>query len=226
MAISSYPHEFAIRAAAVLGSKIEASITVRQLGLTVRAGSSTDAAARCDQVEAMAGAGPCVDAMDQLVVQLVPEIASESRWEAWRAKAAEEGFTSAIAVPALVNSDVSVALNLYSRSLDPWTPELLTAADAYAHLTASAVRLRFELADVEDAAVGLYRKMSETIATERAVGAIMQSNQCTEDEARRILDSAARNRSVSRREVAETILRALVVPDEEPRAAADEDASA
>ncbi|MCF4121502.1 GAF and ANTAR domain-containing protein [Antribacter sp. KLBMP9083] len=219
MAISSYPHEFAIRAATVLGSKIEASITVRQHGLTVRAGSSTDAAARCDQVEAMAGAGPCIDAMDQVVAQIVPEIASESRWEAWRTKAAEEGFTSALAVPALVTPGVAVALNLYSRSADPWTAELLTAADAYAHLTASAVRLRFELAEVEDAAIGVYRTMSETIATERAVGAIMQTNQCTEEDARRILDSAARNRSVTRREVAETILRALVVPDEGPGAA-------
>ena len=60
---------------------------------------------------------------------------------------------------------------------------------------------------------GFYRDMSDAVATERAVGAIMQTNQCSADEARRIVDSASRHRNVSPREVAESLPRALVVED-------------
>jgi hypothetical protein len=213
MDISTFPHELARRAATVLGSKLEASIILRDYGLSVRAGSSSGAAARCDQAESMADSGPCVDAIDRRSVQVVPRIADSEAWDAWRGQSLREGFVSALAVPAFVNQNVAVALNLYSRSPDPWNRELVTAADGYAQLAASMVLLHLKLAELEDTTAGLYRQMSDANATERAVGAIMYTNDCSEHLARRILESACRSRNVSQREVAETILRALVVDD-------------
>lgn len=213
MSISTFPFELAHRAAAVLRADLEASITVRQLGLTVRAGSSTGAAARCDQAESLAGSGPCIEAMDQLTAGVIPVISDVDTWDAWRKQATHEGFVSAAAVPAVVDDNIAVALNLYSRSPDPWTGELLTAADGYAQITAAMVRLHLGLAELEDGASGYYRQMSDTITIERAIGAIMQTNDCGEAEARKILESASLHRNVSQREVAETLLRALVVSD-------------
>lgn len=210
MSISAYPFEFARRAATVLGASIESSVIVREHGVPLRAGSSSGAAARCDQAESRANSGPCIAAMDQHSVRVVPEIEKEPSWTEWRAQSLREGYKSALAVPALVDDGIAVALNLYSRTPDPWTPELLTAADGYAQLIASMVRVHLQLAQVEDAAAGLYRDMTDALVTERAVGAIMHTNDCGEDEARRILESASTSRSVGRREVAETILRALV----------------
>ncbi|WP_435737621.1 GAF and ANTAR domain-containing protein [Cellulosimicrobium sp. PMB13] len=216
MSISRYPSEFAQRAAAVLGSDLEVSITLREHGLSLRAGSSTAAAARCDQAEALADSGPCIDAIGSRTAVLVPAIAADDRWEAWRDQAVREGFVSSLGVPALVGPDVGVALNLYSRKPDPWDDRLLAAADSYAQLVASAVRLHLELAELEDRTAGLYREMSDVVAVERAVGAIMHTNGCSEAEARRILESASQHRNVSGREVAETVLRALVVSDDDP----------
>ncbi|WP_275002342.1 GAF and ANTAR domain-containing protein [Promicromonospora iranensis] len=215
MSITTFPYELACRAATVLGSKVEASITVRQHGVTVRAGSSTGAAGRCDQAESLADSGPCIAAMEALSVHVVPLIEDEDRWDAWRAQAAREGFTSALAVPAQVDEQVALALNLYSRSPDPWTPELLTAAEGYAQLGAAMVRLHLGLAELDDGAAGYYSQMSDTVTIERAIGAIMQTNDCTEPEARKILESASLHRNVAQHEVAETILRALVI--NEPR---------
>jgi len=214
MRISTTPFELARRAATVLGHDLEASIIFQEHGVSVRAGSSTDAADRCDQAEARAESGPCVDAINRGTVLVVPEVAGTAGWDAWRAQALREGFVSALAVPAFVNDQVAVALNLYSRSPDPWTRELLTAADGYAQLAASVVGLNLQLAELEDATAGLYRQLSDTAAVERAVGAVMHSNDTSESEARRIIDSASKHRNVTRREVAETILRALVVTDE------------
>lgn len=210
MSISSYPEEFARRAAAVLGADIEASVMVREHGVSLRAGSSTAAAARCDQAESMASAGPCLDAMDRHSAQVVPTVAGAVGWDRWREQALDEGYVSALAVPAVVDDGGSVALNLYARVPDPWTPGLITAADGYAQLLASTVRVHLDLAELEDAAAGLYRNMSDALVVERAVGAIMHTNGCTEEQARRILESASAHRRVGGREVAETILRALV----------------
>jgi len=212
MGIASFPQEFAVRAATILGHGLEISVTLRQGGVSVRAGSSTDAAARCDQAEALDDAGPCIEAIDA-GSRLVVAVDEATRWERWSRQARAEGFVAAAAVPATVADEVAVALNLYSRAPDPWTPELLTAADSYAQLVAAAVRLRLELAELEDSTAGFYRDMSDAVATERAVGAIMQTNQCSAEEARRIIDSASRHRNVSPREVAEHLLRALVVSE-------------
>lgn len=213
MHISTFPHELASRAATVLGSELEASIILQEHGVSVRAGSSTPAAGRCDRAESLADSGPCVDAIDRRSVLVVPLISDGEGWDDWRAQSLREGFASALAVPAFVNASVAVALNLYSRSPDPWTPELLTAADGYAQLAASMVHVHLQLAELEDATAGLYQQMSDVSATERAVGAIMLTNDCGEHQARRILESASSNRNVPQREVAETILRALVVGD-------------
>lgn len=214
MRISTSPHDLARRAATVLGSGLEASIIFREHGVSVAAGSSSAAAGRCDQAEARAETGPCIDSINLGTVQVVPVVAETAGWDAWRAQTLQEGFVSALAVPALVNDDVAVALNLYSRAPDPWTNELLTAADGYAQLASAMVALHLELAELEDATVGLYHQLSDTAAVERAVGAIMHSNDTSESEARRIIESASKHRNVTQRDVAETILRALVVTDE------------
>jgi len=211
MALSSYLHEYAARAAGALGGDIEASITVREYGLTLRAGSSTESAARCDQAEAMADQGPCIEAMELDAIQVVRSIDEESRWVSWRDQASDERFVRALAVPAQVGPDVAIALNLYSRTSGDWTTSLVETARAYAGLVASGVRLHLQFADLEDAAAGVYRAMSDAVALEWAAGAIMETNDCSEEVAREVLRSASRHRGVSERMIAEQILRSLVL---------------
>lgn len=211
MIISSYLGDCAERAAGVLGVDVDASITMRQNGITLRAGSSNDAAKRCDQAEALADQGPCNDAMDLRKLQEVPDLAEEERWPAWREQTLREGYASVLAVPAEVVPGLSIALNLYSRTVDRWDWPLQRAAEAYAELVASAVRLQLRFADLDESAAGVLQSMSDRVAVEQAVGAIMEANGCSADEARRVLASASDNRNVAEREVAETILRALVL---------------
>ncbi|GAB2489840.1 GAF and ANTAR domain-containing protein [Promicromonospora xylanilytica] len=222
MAISAFPHELAQRAGAVLGPGLEVSMTVRQHGVTVRAGSSTPAAGRCDQAESLANSGPCIDAMDARAVRTVPSIADGDGWAAWRRQARREGFVSGLAVPAIVDDDIAVALNLYSRSADFSTPELIDAAERYARLGADMLGLNLARAELDEAAVGYYSRVSDAILTERAIWAVMQANDCPEHTAMHIIESASLRSNVSRRKIAETILRALVISDVRLPAADDE----
>ncbi|MCA5893964.1 GAF and ANTAR domain-containing protein [Isoptericola sp. NEAU-Y5] len=211
MVISRYLHEYATRAAGLLGDDVEASITMRQHGLTLRGGSSTPDAARCDQAEAMADAGPCVEAMTTATILVVPSVEDDDRWLAWREQSIKEGFVKALALPARVTPGIVVALNLYSRSPAAWEEKMVRAGDSYARLIASGVRLQLEFSDLEDAAASLYQAMSGTVAVERAVGAIIQTNDCTEAQARDLLRTAAEDQGVGERTIAVTILRSLAV---------------
>jgi AmiR/NasT family two-component response regulator len=73
------------------------------------------------------------------------------------------------------------------------------------------VRLHLRFADLDDATAGTFQSMSDQMAVEQAVGAIMEANQCSAEDARRILTSGTEHRNVAERDVAETILRALAL---------------
>ncbi|WP_159796479.1 GAF and ANTAR domain-containing protein [Puerhibacterium puerhi] len=211
MAASTYLHEYAARAAAALGPDLEACITVRAHGLTLLAASSADGAERCDRAELRAGDGPCIQAAAKESTLVVASVAQDARWEAWREQTVREGFASSIAVPALAAPGVTVTLNVYARGAGEWPSALVETAEAFAGLVAAGVRVHLGFADLEDAAAGLYRTMTDAVAVERALGAIMASNGCSRDEAHRVLRSASLRRDVSERVVAESILRSLAL---------------
>lgn len=211
MAISGYLREYATRVAGLLGDEVEASITIREHGLTLRGGSSTTGAARCDRAEAMVGDGPCVEAMRTVKILSVPALSAERRWQAWCAQTVREGFVKALALPAEVAPGIVIALNLYSRTAVAWEEETVLAGDSSAQLIAAGVRLQLNFADLEDAAGMLYKTVSDSIAVERGVGAIMQMNGCSEPEARDLLRAAAAGRNVPEREIAVSVLRSLAL---------------
>ena len=133
---------YARGAAERLGRRTHCSITLRRGELLEYVGSSDERAERCDAVEVAVGEGPCVTAMVQLSSILVPDLHVDTTWPAWRAAALDIGFRSAAALPAYVDEDTTIALNIYSDLLDPWDRELLTGMDAYVQEIAEVVRAR------------------------------------------------------------------------------------
>jgi GAF domain-containing protein len=129
-------------AAAELGPDTHCSITLRHRDRLASVGSSDDRAGHCDSVEVRTGQGPCVAAMEQLSGVLVPDLHPETRWPAWRAAALDAGFRSAAALPAYVDDETTIALNLYSDDLDPWDRERLVGMDGVIGRIAEAVRSR------------------------------------------------------------------------------------
>lgn len=209
MVLTRYLRDYAERAAFALDDDVDASITLREGGLTLRVVSSTTSAGRCERAEARSGQGPCIVAMDQQVLQLVDAVLDESRWDAWREQATAEGFLKAVAVPAAVTPTIAVALNLYSRQGEAWTALTLAIAHEYIRLIAEEVRPWLVVVGLDDAATAVRRTLWDVTAVEHALGAIRETRDCTADEARRILAAAADELRTTEREVAEPILRAL-----------------
>lgn len=134
--------EFAHQAAERVGVPTECSILLRQHDRLQYVASSGERAAECDRVEVEHAEGPCVVALQQLRGELVLDVAADVRWPAWRDAAIERGFASAAALPALVDAETRLALNLYADVVDPWDRETLVAMDRFAQEIAEAVRTR------------------------------------------------------------------------------------
>lgn len=194
-----------------------ASLTIQQQGAVVRAASSDERAARCDQVVARLGAGPGVAAMEQGRPVVVLRLADGTGWGPWRARATEEGFRSAAAVPAPVARGVMVALTLYSGAPDAWDPLVLAEAQRHARLLGAQVAAR-----MARPVAPAPRVIEASVRIERAIGVIMHGNGCTAQDAQTVLLRASAAEHVDLDEAACTVLRVLTEDDDafRPRALA------
>ena len=146
--VRDYLDDFALRSGRHLGPHTDVSISLRHDGTNRLAASTSDRAARCDEVEYAVGAGPCITAMDLMQVVLVPDVLDDTRWESWRRAALDEGYRSGAGIPAHVADGVEVVLNLYSEAVDPWDADLILRADTYAQQVAVTVGLCLQVAQL------------------------------------------------------------------------------
>ena len=141
MTIESHPLDsYAAGAVTRVGVKAECSIILREHRALRYVASSSDRAARCDQVEVETNEGPCVLALQQVRSVLVTDLHADTRWPVWRDTALGLGFRSAAALPGVVDNETTIALNLYSELLDPWDTDALLAMDAYVQEITEAIR--------------------------------------------------------------------------------------
>lgn len=185
----TYLDDHAVRAAAGIGPGVQASITVRHHGATVRVASSDGRAAACDQVEARTEDGPCIIAMSGLDPVVVPDVGQEWRWPTWSRTVLDSGFASVAAVPAPVDRTVAVAVNVYAEPGVSWDPPRLEAGRGAAEAVAVDVRARLRAAVLAEPPMN--DTDSEPAIIDRAVGVIMQGNGCDAPTARALLTMVA-----------------------------------
>jgi len=140
--LSAVLDAYATEATVRVGVPTECSIILRDHQLLDQVASSSERAARCDRTEVETAEGPCVLAIQQLRGELVPDVLAETRWPVWRTAAADAGFRSAAALPAQVDADTTIALNLYSEAVDPWDRDVLVRMDRFVQEVAEAIRTR------------------------------------------------------------------------------------
>jgi GAF domain-containing protein len=210
--------DFALRAGHHLGRGTHCSISLRHAGEDRLAASSGPRPAGCDEVEFREGAGPCVTAMDDLQVVVVPDLLDDARWPAWNEHARAAGFRSSAAVPANVGEDADIALNLYSDLVDPWDREALIQADTFAQQIARTVGLCLQVARMAQQLEDMRAAVAARDVINQAVGAVMVTNGCSVEEALAVLHSASTHRNVDMVEVASSLVRGITGAEARPLA--------
>lgn len=189
--VREYVRSVAAVAAERVAAGSSASITLRRAGQATSVASSDLAAEVCDEVEYLAGEGPCLAAMDAGSVLVVPRVRSETRWPVWREAAVQAGFGSSAAVPRYVGEGFDVALNLYAPEQDAWDARTLARAEMYTDVLGRTLEVFLRHGDAPRLARELRAAIAARATIERAVGIVMVHEGCGPTEALVTLEAGA-----------------------------------
>ena len=154
---------------------------------------------RVDALQEATGQGPCLDAIYDQVTVRVTDMATESRWPAFAARAAAAGAGSMLSIQLYVDGDNLGSLNLYAHRPGAFTDEsehvgLLFAA--YAALAYDTTRTR----------EGLDRKISTQNLIGQAQGILMERHHLDADRAFTALVRASQDANVKLRDLAQQLI--------------------
>ena len=155
-------------------------------------------AIQIDQAQYDADGGPCLEAFRTQAQRRVSDIASDDRWPAFVAVAAQHGVQSSLSTPLVIGGEGIGALNLYSTEVDHFTEDDEEHAGLFAG--EAAVTLANAQAYWEQASLAenLTLAMESRAVIEQAKGVIMATAGVDPDEAFDILrqQSQAENRKL------------------------------
>ncbi len=182
-----------------------AGITVqrgRRFGTLASTGGPVE---EVDRAQYEAKQGPCVDAVVDEDVYLVPDMREETRWPAWTPRAVSHDVLSVLSVPLVVGDRTVGGLNLYASEPGSMTEEDVVDAVEFARVAARLISVSHEISNLRTA-----------MSTRRTIGAaqgILRHRYGIElDEAQAILVRLSRDNNVKLAQLAQEVVDTNGVP--------------
>jgi GAF domain-containing protein len=184
----------------------EVSVTLVNDRKARTAAFTGDLALSLDESQYESGHGPCLDASAAAAVLSVPQMAEESRWPRWTARALDKGVLSSLSIGLPVQDTVTGALNIYATKPEAFDDDAVVLAQTFAGYAAVALAN----AHLYDTTANLARQMQTAMESraviEQAKGIIMGDRLCTADEAFRILTKISQDTNRKLRDVAAALV--------------------
>ena len=151
--------------------------------------------------------GPCVDAY-RTGVAVLSDMTEEAttRWPRFAPHAREVGFQSVSALPMRLRTQVIGALNLFSTTSEPLSPEDQQVAQALADIATIGILQQRALSDKHVVTSQLEAALASRVLIEQAKGRVAERNHVSIDDAFTLLRGYARSHSRLLRQTAEDIL--------------------
>lgn len=188
---------------------VECGLILRREKKNIVVASSSDEAARMDEIQAGFDEGPCLSALESGSVIQVADVRTERRWPDYMAVVREHGLASVLAVPVDLGGFGGAAMNFYTRRPGHFIESDVADAQRYVDVIAKALRIALRTAGHSDAARDRQAAMEHRTTIDVAVGIIMSQNRCSQDEAFSILRGASSHRNIKLRRLAEEIVASL-----------------
>jgi GAF domain-containing protein len=179
-----------------------ASVSMLDYGGSETTQAATDQFAReLDILQHVLGEGPCIDAMKQPGLVVVPDVRHEQRWPTYVAEAVSRGVLAQMAIMVYLDDEGRTlgGLNIYSRS----SAEVTDAARAMAELFATQAAVALGASRHE---VNLSEGMASRQLIGQAVGIVMERYGMNEHNAFRYLIRISSTTNVKMRQVAQDIV--------------------
>jgi transcriptional regulator with GAF, ATPase, and Fis domain len=180
-----------------------ASLLVRRDGRYVTVGASDDIAQRIDDMERLAGDGPCVDAIEEETPQIETDLTNPSQWQRLAARViAETPVRGAMGCRILVDKRKTGALNLFSDKSGVFDTESAGQAIVLASFASVAINA---VAQGEDVST-LRRGLLSNREIGKAVGMLMMLHGVDEQEAFNILRRYSQDLNIKLADVARSVI--------------------
>jgi hypothetical protein len=183
----------------------EVSITMLERDRARTVGFAGDLASALDERQYTSGRGPCLDAavtgqtiaIDTAADTLYPEFSRQAR---------RSGIQQTLAVGLPSLQGTTGAVNIYSRTSDPFSDQSLDTASTFAEYAAIALANAALYAGAVQEAAQLKEAMASRAVIEQAKGMIMRDEGCTADEAFDVLRGSSSRSHVKLRDVAQALV--------------------
>ncbi len=178
----------------------EASISVVSgRRVVVPQAASSEMARKIDAVQTATGQGPCLDAIYEQATVRVPDMANETRWPAFAAKAHGLGAGSMLSFQLFVEGDNLGSLNLFSPEPHAFSEESEHVGLLFASHAAVALADRQAQDQLEFA-------LSTRDIIGQAKGILMERHKITGDAAFRLLSQVSQEHNMKLRDVANRVV--------------------
>jgi transcriptional regulator with GAF, ATPase, and Fis domain len=192
-----------VAATLVVNGCDHASLLVRRDGHYVTVGASDRIAQRIDDMERVAGDGPCVDAIEEETPQIETDLTTPNQWPKLAARlVAETPVRGAMGFRILVDRRKTGALNLFSDKPNVFDTEAAGQAVVLASFASVAINA---VAQGEDVAT-LRRGLLSNREIGKAVGMLMMLNGVDEHAAFDVLRRYSQDLNIKLADVARTVI--------------------
>jgi transcriptional regulator with GAF, ATPase, and Fis domain len=192
-----------VAATLVVSGCDHASLLVRRDGRYVTVGASDRIAQQVDDLERMAGDGPCVDAIEEETPQIETDLTSPTQWPQLAARmVAETPVRGAMGFRILVDKRKTGALNLFSDKPNMFDTESAGQAIVLASFASVAINA---VASGEDVST-LRRGLLSNREIGKAVGMLMMLHGVNEHDAFDILRRYSQDLNIKLADVARTVI--------------------
>jgi transcriptional regulator with GAF, ATPase, and Fis domain len=180
-----------------------ASLLVRRDGRYVTVGASDSIAQHIDDMERLAGEGPCVDAIEEETPQIETDLTNPEQWPNLAARlVAETPVRGAMGFRILVDKRKTGALNLFSDKAGVFDTESAGQAVVLASFASVAINA---VAQGEDVST-LRRGLLSNREIGKAVGMLMMLHGIDEQEAFNVLRRYSQDLNVKLADVARSVI--------------------
>ena len=205
--VEQFLHELAVLSARVVGDGLCCGMTLRQHGRGPVTAACTDPlASKADDIQYRTGDGPCLHAMRSGERVRIDDMTRHHRWPRFSGQAVSLGIRSSLSLPMIADGVPVGVLNWYARRPNAFGPAEIRHAEEFAGHASGALALALRMASCVDLNHQLRSSITSRAVIDQALGVIMATERCAQDEAFALLRTVSQNTNIKLREVAATIV--------------------
>ncbi|HET7475041.1 MAG TPA: GAF and ANTAR domain-containing protein [Dermatophilaceae bacterium] len=198
--------ELVVKLAVDLVGCTSAGVFLRHGRDRVESAAATDPLVeRADQLQLECGRGPCLEALGDNEILVIPDTETDERFAPWSAQVAELGLRSVLSLPLFSADDTTGALNLYDESPEAFGRTAISRMAVFArHATLAVKAARNESS--------LRHAIDSRHLIGQAQGILMERFGLGTDQAFAVLLRYSQDKNLKLRHVAESIVSSRRLP--------------